>query len=86
MPKFLFVLPVLALSLAACTPTQQTAGGAAAGALVGASISSGSDRTRGAVAGAIVGAAAAQLLGPSNQAGQCNFRDANGRIFTAPCP
>lgn len=86
MSKFLFVLPVLAMGLVACTPAQQTAGGALGGAVVGAAVSSGNDRTKGAVAGAIVGAAAATLLGPSTTSGQCNYRDANGRIYVAPCP
>ena len=86
MSKILFVLPVMALALAACTPTQTTVGGAATGALVGAAVSSGNDRGKGAVAGAIVGGLAGSLIGRTNTAGQCRFRDANGQEFIAACP
>jgi surface antigen len=86
MSKILFVLPVMALALSACTPAQQTAGGAATGALVGAAVSSGNDRAKGAIVGAIVGGAAASLLGQTNQPGQCRYRDANGQEFIAACP
>lgn len=86
MTRFLFALPILALSLAACTPAQQTAAvGAVGGAAVGAALSSDKDRKKGALIGAVVGTAAATLLGPASKPGQCRYRDSYGREYIAAC-
>lgn len=86
MTRFLIALPLVAMSLAACTPAQQTTAlGAVGGAAVGAAVSSDSDRDKGALIGAVVGGAAATLLGPASQAGKCRYRDATGREYIAAC-
>lgn len=86
MKRFLLTLPILTLSLAACTPAEQNAAiGAVGGAAVGAAISSDSDRTKGALAGAAVGVIASQLIGPAPQAGKCYYRDQYGQKYIANC-
>jgi surface antigen len=87
MRKIVLVLPVLALTLAACTPEQQNAAiGATAGALVGSAVSSESDRTKGAILGAAVGVAGAAVVNEANRSQQmCNYRDSYGRVYQAPC-
>lgn len=86
MKRFLLTLPMLTLSLAACTPAEQNAAiGALGGAAVGAAISSDSDRTKGALAGAAVGVIASQLIGPAPQAGKCYYRDQYGQKYIADC-
>ena len=63
MKTLALAFPLVALGLAACTPTDQsTAVGALGGAAIGAAVSSDSDRTRGALAGAAVGAQHGALL------------------------
>ncbi|WP_309666734.1 glycine zipper 2TM domain-containing protein [Tabrizicola sp.] len=86
MTKFLFVLPMAALSLSACqTADQNAALGALGGAAVGAAVSSGEDRTKGALIGAAVGVAASTLIGPASQQGKCYYRDQYGQRFIANC-
>ncbi len=86
MTRFLLTLPILTLSIAACTPAEQNAAiGGLGGAAVGAAISSDSDRTKGAIAGAAVGVIASQLLGPAPQAGKCYYRDQYGNKYIAAC-
>ena len=86
MKRFLLTLPILTLSLAACTPAEQNAAiGAVGGAAVGAAISSDSDRTKGALAVAAVGVIASQLIGPAPQAGKCYYRDQYGQKYIANC-
>jgi YMGG-like Gly-zipper len=86
MKPVLLCLPVFALSLAACTPAQQTTAlGAVGGAAVGAAVSSDEDRDKGALVGAVVGGAAATLLGPASTSGNCRYRDAYGREYIAAC-
>ena len=87
MTRSLYILPLLALPLAACQTTEQNAAlGALGGAAVGAAVSSDSDRTKGALVGAAVGAVAgATLLGPAPNRGQCYYRDQQGRQFIAAC-
>lgn len=86
MKRFLLTLPILTLSLAACTPAEQNAAiGAVGGAAVGAAISSDSDRTKGALAGAAVGVIASQLIGPAPQSGKCYYRDQYGQKYIANC-
>ena len=85
MTRTFFVLPLLTLAIAACTPAEQrTAIGAVGGAAVGAAVSSDRDREKGAVVGAIVGATAAQLIGPA-PGGQCYYRDQYGNQYVAAC-
>ena len=86
MTRFLLTLPVLAMTISACTPAEQNAAiGGLGGAAVGAAISSGEDRTKGAIAGAAVGVIASQLLGPAPQAGKCYYRDQYGQKYIAAC-
>ncbi|MBL4917731.1 glycine zipper 2TM domain-containing protein [Szabonella alba] len=86
MKKFILMLPVLGLGLAACeTPGQNAAVGALGGAAVGAAVSSDSDRTRGALIGAAAGVAASTLIGPAPQQGQCYYRNSRGERFIAAC-
>jgi outer membrane lipoprotein SlyB len=86
MTRLYLILPLIPLTLAACTPAEQrTAIGTLGGAAVGAAVSSGDDRAKGALVGAAVGAAAATLIGPAQTAGQCVYRDQYGRQYTAAC-
>jgi outer membrane lipoprotein SlyB len=86
MARFLSVLPLLPLALAACTPAEQNAAiGAVGGAAVGAAISSDDDREKGAIVGAVVGVAASQLIGPAPQAGKCYYKDQYGNTYIAAC-
>jgi len=86
MRTFLLILPVLAMGLTGCeTANQNAIAGAAGGALVGAAVSGKSDRTTGALVGAAVGVAASTLIRPTSTAGQCLYRDSQGRTFTAAC-
>ncbi len=86
MKRLLLTLPILTLSLAACTPAEQNAAiGGLGGAAVGAAISSDSDRTKGAIAGAAVGVVASQLIGPAQQSGKCYYRDQYGNKYIANC-
>ncbi len=79
-------LPLLLISLAACTPTEQNATlGALGGAAVGAAVSSDGDREKGALIGAGVGAVAGSLIGPATQPGRCRYRDSYGREYIADC-
>ena len=86
MKRLLLTLPILTLSLAACTPAEQNAAiGGLGGAAVGAAISSDSDRTKGAIAGAAVGVIASHLIGPAPQSGKCYYRDQYGQKYIANC-
>lgn len=86
MTRFFLILPLIPLTIAGCTPTEQrTAVGALGGAAVGAAVSSGDDRAKGALVGAALGVAASTLIGPAPTQGQCLYRDQNGQQFTAPC-
>jgi outer membrane lipoprotein SlyB len=81
-----YLLPLLLIPIAACTPAEQNATlGALGGAAVGAAVSSDEDRERGALIGAGVGAVAGSLLGPASQPGRCRYRDAYGREYIAEC-
>lgn len=84
--KYLLILPVLGLSVAGCATTDQNAAaGALGGAALGAALSSGSDRTQGALIGAAAGVAASTLIGPAQRAGDCYYRDSQGRRYIAAC-
>jgi hypothetical protein len=81
-----FLLALLLVPLAACTPAEQNAAlGALGGAAVGAAVSSDGDRGKGAIVGAAVGIAASQLIGPAPQAGKCYYRDQYGNRYIAAC-
>lgn len=81
-----FALPLIAMTIAACTPESQgTAIGALSGAALGAAVSSGSDRNKGIAVGAIAGGLAGNLIARNNT-GDCTYRDANGNTFRAACP
>ncbi len=86
MTRAFFILPAMALTLAACTPAEQSlAVGSLGGAAVGAAVSSGDDRAKGAIVGAVVGATAATLLGPAQTKGNCRYRDQYGNEYIAAC-
>ncbi len=86
MTRAFFILPAVALTLAACTPAEQSlAIGSVGGAAVGAAVSSGDDRAKGAIVGAVVGATAATLLGPAQTSGKCRYRDQYGNEYIAAC-
>lgn len=69
------------LALSACTSTEKNVGGgAAAGAIIGG-IAGG---TEGALIGGALGAGAGYLV-RQLEGGNCQYRDNNGRIYTAPC-
>lgn len=82
MKKFLFILPLIAVS--ACTATERGAaygglGGAAIGGIVSGDVG-------GAVVGGAIGAVAGALIGRSSERGQCRYQGRNGRIYLARCP
>lgn len=84
------VATIMGLATAACTSNEKRTagyglGGAALGALAGGAI--GGDG-RGALAGAAIGGAAGTLVGVAqtrNGTKYCNYRDAYGRMYQAPC-
>lgn len=73
---------VLILPLAACTQTQQ---GAAIGGLGGAAVGGAIGGTEGALIGGAAGAVGGALIGRAQEPGQCIYRDAAGRQYTAAC-
>lgn len=86
MKTFLIALPVVAMTLTACeTPEQNAVAAGATGAIVGAALSSKSDRTTGALAGAAVGVAASTFIGRGAPGGQCYYRNAAGQRYVAAC-
>ncbi|WP_201285417.1 YMGG-like glycine zipper-containing protein [Chelativorans xinjiangense] len=77
----IFIPLVLAAALAGCTTTERDVGvGAAAGALVGGIVEGGEGALVGAGAGALGG-----LLVRNLRNGYCQYRDRNGRLYTARC-
>ena len=88
MHKFL-IIAAAALSLTACTATQQGAGiGAGAGAIVGAATTGSVLGTVvGAGVGGVVGAAAGNYLGRvEGSNNQCVYERPNGTRYTDVCP
>jgi len=88
MHKFL-IIAATALSLAACTTTQQGAGlGAGAGAIVGAATTgSVAGTVIGAGIGAVVGAATGSIVGKvSNSPDKCVYERPNGTRYIDYCP
>ncbi len=85
MKKFLLLLPVLALGLAACETTDQnTAAGALGGAVIGAAVTD-NNPLQGALIGAAVGVAASTLIGPTGNSGQCYYRNSQGQRYIDRC-
>ena len=85
MKRIILALP-LVLAAAACTTQEQsTLGGAAAGAALGAAVSSHNDRGKGLIIGAATGALAGNLIGRSQDGRSCRYSDSYGREYTAAC-
>lgn len=93
MMKRIFVIAVAAvmgIATSACTSNEKRTagyglGGVALGALAGGAIGGNS---RGALTGAAIGGAAGTLIGVGqtrNGTKYCNYRDAAGRMYQAPC-
>ncbi len=84
------VTAIMGFAAVGCTQQEQRTagygvGGAALGALAGGAITGSG---RGALAGAAIGGAAGTLLGVAqtrNGVQYCNYRDAYGRVYQAPC-
>ncbi|MGB4826332.1 MAG: YMGG-like glycine zipper-containing protein [Paracoccaceae bacterium] len=86
MKQLLLAASIAALTLSACTPTEQsTAVGALGGAAVGAAVSGKGDKTKGAIVGAGLGALAGSLIGKANEPGKCYYNDGYGNRYIAPC-
>ncbi|WP_102107035.1 glycine zipper 2TM domain-containing protein [Oceaniglobus roseus] len=88
MKSFLYIVPMVA-ALAGCqaTQTDQTVGGAAAGAAIGAAVAGDGDRVEGALIGGTLGAAAGAYLGRAqNRPGQCIYQYPNGQRYYDTCP
>ena len=85
MKKFLIAVPMIA-ALAACdTPDGTLAASTLAGAALGATVSGGSDKTKGAIIGGAAGLAAGSLIA-RQQDGQCVYQRSDGSRYVAPCP
>ncbi len=84
------MVSALGLATVACSPNEQRTagygvGGAALGALAGGAIKG---NGKGALRGAAIGAAAGTLVGVAtkrNGVQYCNYRDAYGQMYQAPC-
>jgi hypothetical protein len=85
----ILIIAATALSLAACTTTQQGAAvGAGVGGVTGALVSGNVvGAAVGAGVGAVAGAAVGELVGyQGNSRTQCVYRDARGREYVDACP
>ena len=81
---FIVALSIGAVSLTACTATEQ---GATIGGVTGAAIGGATTGTpQGALVGGAIGAAAGALIGKASQPGECYYRDRYGRRYIAACP
>ena len=79
--RSVIIAAIAALTLAGCTTTETDVGvGTAAGAVVGGIVGGGRGALIGAGAGAIGG-----LLVRNLRNGHCEYRDRQGRIYTARC-
>lgn len=79
--RSIVIAAVAALSLTGCTSTEKDVGiGTATGAVVGGIVGGGRGAVIGAGAGAVGG-----LLVRNLRNGNCEYRDRNGRIYTARC-
>ena len=86
----ILIIAATALSLAACTTTQQGATvGAVGGGVIGAAATGGSlvGTAVGAGIGAVAGAAVGDMVRYHDRSrNQCVYRDRNGREFIDVCP
>lgn len=88
--SMIVMVSALGFATVACTQNEQRTagygvGGAALGALAGGAIKGNS---KGALAGAAIGAAAGTVVGVAttrNGVQYCNYRDAYGQMYQAPC-
>lgn len=72
---------VVLMAVAGCTSTEKNIGvGTVAGAAVGGIVGGGEGALIGAGVGAVGG-----LLVRSLEGGNCQYRNKNGRMYTAPC-
>ncbi|WP_199200807.1 YMGG-like glycine zipper-containing protein [Mesorhizobium sp. 113-3-3] len=84
MKRTMLVLSLL-IALAACSRTEQGAAvGGLGGAAIGAAVAG--NPVQGAVVGGAVGAIAGAVIGHASEAGQCRYRDRQGRVYVARCP
>jgi len=84
MKKTLLMLGLL-VPLAACSQTEKGAAvGGLGGAAVGAAVAG--NPVQGAIIGGAVGAVAGAVIGHASEAGQCRYRDRNGRVYVDRCP
>ena len=84
MRNILVVLSML-VPLAACSQTEKGAAvGGLGGAAIGAAVAG--NPVQGAIVGGAVGAVAGAVIGHASEAGQCRYRDQNGRVYIARCP
>lgn len=85
MNRILLVLPIVA-ALAACeTQEQNQIAGTAAGALIGASVSSEGDKGKGILIGGLAGLAAGTLIGQPDSQGRCLYERPDGSRYYAAC-
>lgn len=86
MKKFLIAIPMIA-ALAACETREGTLlASTATGAALGATVSGGSDKTKGAVIGGLVGVAAGTAIDAERNSGGCVYQRPDGSRYTAACP
>ncbi|PBB24037.1 hypothetical protein CK228_28815 [Mesorhizobium sp. WSM4312] len=84
MKKTMLVLSLL-IPLVACSRTEQGAAvGGLGGAAIGAAVAG--NPVQGAVVGGAAGAIAGAVIGHASEAGQCRYRDRQGRVYVARCP
>ena len=84
MKRTMLVLSLLS-ALVACSRTEQGAAvGGLGGAAIGAAVAG--NPVQGAVVGGAVGAIAGAVIGHASEAGQCRYRDRQGRVYVARCP
>lgn len=75
----------LLIPLVACSRTEQGAAvGGLGGAAIGAAVAG--NPVQGAVVGGAAGAIAGAVIGHASEAGQCRYRDRQGRVYVARCP
>jgi hypothetical protein len=84
MKRTILVLSLL-IPLVACSRTEQGAAvGGLGGAAIGAAVAG--NPVQGAVVGGAAGAIAGAVIGHASEAGQCRYRDRQGRVYVARCP
>lgn len=84
MKRTMLILSLL-IPLVACSRTEQGATvGGLGGAAIGAAVAG--NPVQGAVVGGAAGAIAGAVIGHASEAGQCRYRDRQGRVYVARCP